>query len=97
MSFTKTQDLSDLTALRADIVGIQNARGTRNIGRAISQYQAERATIIGRSTLNEKRLGLDFVDRKIAEAARSNTTANDAAALFHVDALIAGYAYYTGT
>jgi hypothetical protein len=62
MSFTKTQDLTDVTALETKLTICVNSKGTRNEARAKSDYETERNTVNGRSVLNGYRLGLDYIN-----------------------------------
>jgi len=81
MSFTKAQDVSDMTALKTDITSLISARGTRSEARALTRYNAEKTTIEGRSTENVRRLGMGYIDRMISEG-------RDANALRHAQAII---------
>ena len=81
MSFTKTQDVTDMTALKADIETVISNRGGGREAGALSRYNSERDTINARSTKNGKRLGLDYIDRMISEG-------RDANALRHAQAVL---------
>ena len=72
MSFTKTQDVTDMTNLKRGVDQVATDRGTRNEARALSRYNSTKSTIEGRSRLNDKRLGLGYVDRMIAEGRDAN-------------------------
>tara|TARA_Y100000114_G_scaffold156528_1_gene183984 strand:- start:1443 stop:1706 length:264 start_codon:yes stop_codon:yes gene_type:complete len=72
MSFTKTQDTTDMTNLKADIQTVISNRGGGREAGALSRYESERNTINGRSTKNGKRLGLDYIDRMISEGRDAN-------------------------
>ena len=62
MSFTKAQDLTDLTTLETKLSTCVTTKGTRNEPRAKSEYETEKNTVNGRSDLNKYRLGLDYLD-----------------------------------
>jgi len=82
MSFTKTQDTTDMTNLKREVDNVAAARGTRNEPRALAGYNGQKSTIEGRSSKNDKRLGLGYIDRMISEG-------RDALAQRHCNAIIA--------
>jgi hypothetical protein len=65
MSFTKAQDLTDVGNMKTKLTTVQTTRGTRNEARALSEWATEKATVEGRSTLNNKRLGIDYMQHMI--------------------------------
>ena len=65
MSFTKAQDLTDVGNLKTKLTSVQTNRGTRNELRALSEWRTIKATVEGRSTLNNKRLGIDYMEHMI--------------------------------
>lgn len=72
MSFTKTQDTTDMTNLKREVDQVAADRGTRNETRALSRYNSTKSTIEGRSSKNDKRLGLGYIDRMISEGRDAN-------------------------
>jgi|9_EtaG_2_1085328.scaffolds.fasta_scaffold15349_3 hypothetical protein len=72
MSFTKSQDVTDITALKSVVDSVAANRGTRNEARALHTYNFRKSTIQGRSSKNDKRLGLDYIDRMISEGRDAN-------------------------
>ena len=86
MSFTKTQDVTDMTNLKREVDNVAATRGTRNEARALTAYNTEKSTITGRSSKNDKRLGLDYIDRMISEG-------RDANAQRHCNAILSALNY----
>ncbi len=74
MSFTKTQDVTDMTNLKREVDQVATDRGTRNEARALSRYDSTKRTIQSRSSKNDKRLGLDYVDRMIQDGRDANAS-----------------------
>jgi len=72
MSFSKAQDTTDMTNLQREVDQVAADRGTRNEARALSRYNSTKSTIQGRSSKNNKRLGLDYIDRMISEGRDAN-------------------------
>jgi hypothetical protein len=72
MSFTKRQDTTDMLNLKREVDNVAAARGTRNEARALARYNGQKSTIEGRSSKNDKRLGLGYIDRMISEGRDAN-------------------------
>ena len=72
MSFTKSQDVTDMTALKTDIDALISSRGGRGEAAAVRRYESERNTVRGRSSKNDKRLGIAYIDRMISEGRDAN-------------------------
>ena len=65
MSFTKAQDLTDVGDMKTKLTAVRTNRGGRNEARALSEWATQKATVEGRSTLNNKRLGIDYMQHMI--------------------------------